>query len=114
LLLESVKEIGPSASAIHLRAPSDPLADVGWNDIPSDSEDTFFLTPEEIVEYHHDKRRRMLEKGRQDRLRAMAEEDEAAGQGTEEPPEASWGGSDEEVSHLSRILNVYIGQLLLA
>ncbi|KAF8753001.1 hypothetical protein RHS01_07214 [Rhizoctonia solani] len=31
----------------------------------------------------------------QDRLRALAEEDEANGWGTE-PPEASWGGSDEE------------------
>ncbi|CEL57182.1 hypothetical protein RSOLAG1IB_08415 [Rhizoctonia solani AG-1 IB] len=68
---------------------------MGWDDLPSDSEDTFFLTPKEVSEYRHDKRRKMLEKERQDRLRALAEEDEANGWGTE-PPEASWGGSDEE------------------
>ncbi|CCO35271.1 hypothetical protein BN14_09388 [Rhizoctonia solani AG-1 IB] len=80
---------------------NDPLADMGWDDLPSDSEDTFFLTPKEVSEYRHDKRRKMLEKERQDRLRALAEEDEANGWGTE-PPEASWGGSDEEVRQIPR------------
>ncbi|KAF8734486.1 hypothetical protein RHS02_06779, partial [Rhizoctonia solani] len=97
LLLEPSERI--VATPGELRASphtlNDPLANVGWDDLPSDSEDTFFLTPKEVNEYRHDKRRKMLEKGRQDRLRALAEEDEANGWGTE-PPEASWGGSDEE------------------
>lgn len=99
LLLESVEELAHSSnpSPTQLRAQSDPLADVGWDDVPSDSEDTFFLSPEEVVEYHHDKRRRMLEKGRQDRLRALAEEDESQA----DPTEISWR-SDEEVCNSSR------------
>lgn len=68
---------------------------MGWDDLPSDSEDTFFLTPREVADYHRDKRLRMMEKGRQDRLRALAEEDGDAAEN--EPPEAQWGGSDEEV-----------------
>ncbi|CAE6361932.1 unnamed protein product [Rhizoctonia solani] len=96
LLLESPEKAAiedkPNASP-HTR--NDSLANVGWDDLPSDSEDTFFLTPKEVNEYRHDKRRKMLEKGRQDRLRALAEEDEANGWGAE-PPEALWGGSDEE------------------
>ena len=53
----------------------------------------FFLSPEEIEDYHRVKRRRMMEQGREERLRAMkAAEDEV-----EVHEEDEWGGSDEEV-----------------
>ncbi|KAJ1303993.1 hypothetical protein OPQ81_008402 [Rhizoctonia solani] len=94
LLLESLEDFA-TPDPIQLNAVNDPPAEVGWDDLPSDAEDTFFLTPKEVDEYHHDKRRRMLERERQERLRALAEEDEVNGQGTESP-EALWGGSDEE------------------
>ncbi|CUA78509.1 hypothetical protein RSOLAG22IIIB_07123 [Rhizoctonia solani] len=89
LLLESLDNIATPAS-IQPGSLSEPPADVGWDDLPSDAEDTFFLTPKEVDEYQHDKRRKMLEQGRQDRLRALAEADEII------DPGALWGGSDEE------------------
>ncbi|KAB5591875.1 hypothetical protein CTheo_4663 [Ceratobasidium theobromae] len=95
LLLESVEDIAASSGAVSSHVPGDPLADVGWDNVPSDSEDTFFLSRQEVIEYQHDKRQRALEKGRQDRLRALAEEDQAARQ---EPSEAGWGNSDEEAT----------------
>lgn len=95
LLLVSVDDISSSGIPSSSTARHSPTPDVGWDDLPSDSEDTFFLTPNEVADYHRDKRLRMMEKGRQDRLRALAEED---GDTLEnEPPEAQWGGSDEEV-----------------
>ncbi|CAE6466093.1 unnamed protein product [Rhizoctonia solani] len=94
LLLESLENIA-TPSSIQPIAQIDPPADVGWDDLPSDAEDTFFLTPKEVDEYRHDKRRKLLEKEREDRLRALAEEDQVNGRGGE-PPEALWGGSDEE------------------
>ncbi|KAG8680645.1 hypothetical protein FRC09_018079 [Ceratobasidium sp. 395] len=87
LLLDT---LSPSTSApTHNQ---DPLADIGWSDLPSDSEDTFFLTTSEIAEYRHEKRRREMEQGRLDRLRALAERegDEVVRE------EDRWGGSDEE------------------
>ncbi|KAG8796152.1 hypothetical protein FRC12_003743 [Ceratobasidium sp. 428] len=70
----------------------DPLADIGWSDLPSDSEDTFFLTTSEIAGYRHEKRKREMEQGRLDRLRALAERE-----GEEEVrDEDRWGASDEE------------------
>lgn len=83
--------------ASHILAkPSDPdrLSPTGWSDLPSDSEDTFFLSQEEIEDYHRDKRRRMIEHGREQRLKAMRAEDE---EGIEAKEEDEWGGSDEEV-----------------
>ncbi|KAG8760446.1 hypothetical protein FRC11_000400 [Ceratobasidium sp. 423] len=94
LLLESLETVATPGS-IQLSTEIDPPEGVGWDDLPSDTEDTFFLTPKEVDEYRHDKRRKLLEKERQDRLRALAEEDEVNGRRAE-PPEALWGGSDEE------------------
>ncbi|CAE6476146.1 unnamed protein product [Rhizoctonia solani] len=93
LLLESLDSVAAPAP-IQLDNLNEPPADVGWDDLPSDAEDTFFLTPKEVDEYRHDKRRKMLEQGRQDRLRALAEADEINDPGV--IPEALWGGSDEE------------------
>jgi hypothetical protein len=60
--------------------------------LPSDTEDTFFFTPCEIEDYRRDKRRRLIDQNREDRLRALA--------ATEEGEHSDrWGGSDEEVRH---------------
>lgn len=66
----------------------------GWSDLSSDAEDTFFLTVEETEDYHREKRRRVLERIREERLRALREEAEEEEQGAVED---AWGGSDEEV-----------------
>ncbi|KIP02096.1 hypothetical protein PHLGIDRAFT_96364 [Phlebiopsis gigantea 11061_1 CR5-6] len=72
--------------------PPDCMSPTGWSDLPSDTEDMFFLSPDEIEDYHRDKRRRMIERGREERLKAMkTEEDE-----NEEREGDEWGGSDEE------------------
>lgn len=67
------------------------LSPTGWSDLPSDTEDTFFLAPSEVEDYHRHKRRRILDQNREDRLRAIRsdEKDEAEAE--------EWGGSDEEV-----------------
>lgn len=58
--------------------------------MPSDTEDTFFFTPYEIEDYRREKRRRLIDQNREDRLRAIA--------ATEDNEQSdSWGGSDEEV-----------------
>lgn len=71
-----------------------PVSPSGWSDLPSDTEDTFFLDPEEVESYNRDKRRRILDRDREARLRALEELE--ISNGVEEDP---WGGSDEEVSH---------------
>ncbi|KAH7886591.1 hypothetical protein F5I97DRAFT_1015914 [Phlebopus sp. FC_14] len=68
-----------------------PLSPSGWSDLPSDSEDTFFFSPDELDSYRRDKRRRLLERGREERLRAIAAEE-----GDKEVDSDPWGGSDEE------------------
>ncbi|KAJ7074808.1 hypothetical protein C8F01DRAFT_1205653 [Mycena amicta] len=60
--------------------PPSPPSPSGWSDLPSDSEDTFFFTPEEADDYL-----------REERLKARKAEDG-------EPEEEIWGGSDEEVT----------------
>lgn len=73
---------------------STPSSPTGWSDLPSDTEDTFFFSPEEVDDYRRDKKRRLMDKVRQERLKARAEED-----GEDIPSEEDiWGGSDEEVS----------------
>ncbi|KAF4565439.1 hypothetical protein EYR36_002010 [Pleurotus pulmonarius] len=86
LLLESLPSPGGVVSSPRPVSPS------GWSDLPSDAEDTFFLDPEEIESYNRDKRRRILDRDRETRLRAL-QELETTGSVEEEDP---WGGSDEE------------------
>lgn len=62
----------------------------GWSDLPSDSEDTFFLSQDDIEDYRREKRRRLHEAQREERLKARMEQD----------GEEVWGGSDEEVHSL--------------
>lgn len=89
LLLTSL----PPSTASHPDA-SDPLAGIGWDDLDSDSEDTFFMSAAEIEMFKADKSRREMEESRQKRMRAL-EEREAAERDPNDP--AGWGGSDEEV-----------------
>ncbi|KAJ8516729.1 hypothetical protein ONZ45_g5999 [Pleurotus djamor] len=63
----------------------------GWSDLPSDSEDTFFLEPSEIEAYTREKRRRTLDRDREARLRAIQDQE-----GPRKADEEIWGGSDEE------------------
>ncbi|KAI0354392.1 hypothetical protein OH77DRAFT_1425959 [Trametes cingulata] len=67
----------------------------GWSDLPSDSEDTFFFSPEEVEDYRREKRRRIIDADREARLRALRAE---AGDDEDDPgdPREEWGGSDEE------------------
>ena len=74
-----------------------PPSPSGWSDLPSDSEDTFFFSPDELEDYRREKRRRLIDRGREERLMALAVID-----GQEEDPDP-WGGSDEEVTYLLSI-----------
>lgn len=88
------------------------LADTdGWSDLPSDAEDTFFFSREEAEDFHRDKRRRIIEQGRQERLRALRDEnDDEEDMPHDDDP---WGGSDEEVGDELFILDpeTYISRL---
>ncbi|QRV81308.1 hypothetical protein RhiJN_09323 [Ceratobasidium sp. AG-Ba] len=78
-LLLAPSDLAPgSLSPTH----DDPLKDIGWSDLPSDAEDTFFMTPIQIAEYRHTMMRNEMEQGRPDNTRRDEEE--------------KWGGSDEE------------------
>ncbi|KAF8497416.1 hypothetical protein F5888DRAFT_1613273 [Russula emetica] len=67
----------------------------GWSDLPSDAEDTFFLTPEETADLHRTKRLRHLDALRTARLRALSPDADTtnADADTDTDP---WGGSNEE------------------
>ncbi|KAG8876721.1 hypothetical protein FRB97_003981 [Tulasnella sp. 331] len=73
--------------------------DETWSNLPSDSEDTFFLTPLETRAYHRDKRLRAMDRLRDERMRALeaqeAEERQRSG-ATAFADEDVWGGDDEE------------------
>lgn len=97
-----MSSLPPTSSTSHAIA-EDPLANVGWDDLDSDAEDTFFMSAAEIETYQADKRRRDMEINRQKRMRAL-EEKEAAERDPNDP--AGWGGSDEEVCFLRSIPQV--------
>ncbi|KAG1869306.1 hypothetical protein C8R48DRAFT_701046 [Suillus tomentosus] len=73
------------------------LSPTGWSDLPSDTEDTFFFTPYEIEDYRREKRRRLIDQNREDRLKALAETDE-------NEQLDLWGGSDEEPDDIQSAL----------
>ncbi|KIM87866.1 hypothetical protein PILCRDRAFT_3592 [Piloderma croceum F 1598] len=92
LLLETLP---PSKDATQENVPGSPS---GWSDLPSDTEDTFFFTPDETDEYRRDKRRRVIDQSRETRLKALrASQDD-------EPEEEVWGGSDEEATESQKEL----------
>jgi hypothetical protein len=69
----------------------------GWSDLPSDAEDTFFLTPEETTDLHRTKRLRHFDALRTARLRALSP-DATNNTGADVNADADpWGDSDEEV-----------------
>ncbi|KAJ7021436.1 hypothetical protein C8F04DRAFT_1140819 [Mycena alexandri] len=72
----------------------------GWSDLPSDSEDTFFFSPREADDYRQEKRRKLMDQAREERLRARRAED---GEPEEEEAEV-WGGSDEEPDDAQTLL----------
>ena len=77
-----------------VRHQSTSSSPTGWSDLPSDTEDTFFFSPDEAEDYRRDKRRRLIDQHREERLKARRAED---GDSEEED---LWGGSDEEVCFL--------------
>ncbi|KAI0298334.1 hypothetical protein B0F90DRAFT_1810905 [Multifurca ochricompacta] len=88
LLLDALPTINAAAAA--LARPDSPS---GWSDLPSDAEDTFFLTPTETADLHRTKRLRHLDALRTARLRALSPDtDPAPLLGSADP----WGDSDEE------------------
>lgn len=80
------------------------LSPSGWSDLPSDTEDTFFFSASETDDFRRDKRRRLLDRNRVERFRAMARADEDAARASEGESWESWGGSDEEPSDEQRAL----------
>ena len=73
--------------------PHGPSSPGGWSDLPSDAEDTFFLTPGETADLHRTKRLRHLDDLRTARLRALSPDYAAA---DAEPETDPWGDSDED------------------
>ncbi|KIL63732.1 hypothetical protein M378DRAFT_186945 [Amanita muscaria Koide BX008] len=78
--------------------PAPPRAESpsGWSDLPSDSEDTFFFSPNELDDYHREKRRRTIDQAREERLKARLAEDGEEEDNKKQDEEEVWGGSDEE------------------
>ena len=91
LLLDTLPN--PTHNVLTGQQPDSPT---GWSDLPSDTEDTFFFTPDESEDFRRQKRRRLLEQTREERLKARIEEDHVEDEETQEEEDV-WGGSDEEV-----------------
>ncbi|KAJ3797311.1 hypothetical protein GGU11DRAFT_785416 [Lentinula aff. detonsa] len=94
LLLDPQTLSSPGTKVRQVDIAPSPSSPTGWSDLPSDAEDTFFLTADEIEDYRREKRRRLMERTRDERLKARMEED-----GDEEE---IWGGSDEEPEESQR------------
>lgn len=76
--------------------PQVPPSPTGWSDLPSDSEETFFHQPHEIEERRHEKRRKLFDFAREERLRALKDSDPDPVRDCEEDKE-KWGDDSEEV-----------------
>ena len=110
LLLDTLPRIASTATAA---APNDddaaaatPGSPGGWSDLPSDAEDTFFLTPDESADLHRAKRLRHLDALRTARLRALSP-DAASHHPADADADANadpWGGSDEEVKNFPPLM----------
>ena len=95
-------------------SPSTPISSSSsWDDLPSDLEDTFFLSGDEDLEvYEREKKRRWLEVLRDDRLREKKEEEDNSREmqnegelGRVKSKGKGWGGDDETVSSRAEILH---------
>ncbi|KAI5991967.1 hypothetical protein EDD15DRAFT_1070540 [Pisolithus albus] len=80
----------PNAPSAHR-----PLSPSGWSDLPSDTEDTFFFSPDEAEDYRRYKRRKLIDHAREERMRAILARDRERGGGVVDDSDV-WGGSDEE------------------
>ena len=67
----------------------------GWSDLPSDTEDAFFLSSKELDDVRYTKRQRQLEEARQERLAALRRTGDIDDSNSTFEKE-TWGGSDEE------------------
>ncbi|KAM5540168.1 hypothetical protein V8D89_006308 [Ganoderma adspersum] len=91
LLLESLPSLSSPPDDGNVTRPTSPG---GWSDLPSDAEDTFFFSAGEVEDYRREKRRRVMDRDREARLRAIrAERGDDEG---ERDLREDWGGSDEE------------------
>ncbi|KAF8523565.1 hypothetical protein JB92DRAFT_2704847 [Gautieria morchelliformis] len=99
LLLTSL----PTAASGGPYSPPTPPSPAGWSDLPSDSEDTFFFSPPEIEDFQREKRRKLMDAGREARLRAMRESDPDPARDFSEAKEL-WGGDEEEPDGAQRTL----------
>ncbi|THH32733.1 hypothetical protein EUX98_g1443 [Antrodiella citrinella] len=93
LLLDALPSVSSSESKV------DRLSPTGWSDLPSDSEDTFFLNKEETDDYRREKRRKVLADLREERLRALRAE---SGEAEDANDEDVWGGSDEDTDEAQK------------
>ncbi|KAH9479492.1 hypothetical protein JR316_0008086 [Psilocybe cubensis] len=74
-----------------------PASPTGFSDLPSDAEDTFFFSSTEVEDFRREKRRRVMERTRDERVKArMQEEGYEDRLGNNKEEEDIWGGSDEE------------------
>ena len=69
--------------------PLRPMPPSGWSNFPPDAEDTFFFSLEEIEDYRRDKRRRLIDRGREERMRATLERE---GKNDTADDSDVWGG----------------------
>ncbi|KAI0821781.1 hypothetical protein BC628DRAFT_1328924 [Trametes gibbosa] len=98
LLLDALPDVSTPAPVTEPGSPG------GWSDLPSDAEDTFFFSPDEIEDYRRDKRRRVIHEDRQARLRAIRAEAPDDDDDVLADPRENWGGSDEEPDDTQREL----------
>lgn len=97
--LHLLSALPPHPSSDHV--PASPASSTGWTDLPSDAEDTFFLSGDEGDVYSRGKKRRRMEAGRRERMEALrlkGEAEEEEERGKERVDEDVWGGDGEVVS----------------
>ncbi|KAG6808588.1 hypothetical protein H0H92_003639, partial [Tricholoma furcatifolium] len=104
-------------TALPLSSPTSPAppspTNSGWSDLPSDTEDTFFLTPEERDDFQREKKRRRITEMRDARVRARRAEDGVGSDDDEDDKDDAWGGSDEEPTEpQSTLMNLTATHLL--
>jgi hypothetical protein len=110
-LLSSLPEAGQSTSrpaglsgSRAPRSPSPALTSSSWDSVPSDAEDTFFLSgSEDLEEYERGKKRRWMEALREERLREREREDQVERKGMRGETSSSWGGAGEAVSRVGTV-----------
>jgi len=79
----------------------------GWSDLPSDTEEMFFFSPEEVADFRNEKCQRLVEQAQEERVKARSEEEKEMLQDSVNGEH--WGNSDEEVSLISRYNVITLG-----